>query len=198
MLQFANAELVADDTYELSRFIRGQLGTEWAMGSPTAAGAPFVLLDERIVPIARGLDRLDRTLQCRLVASGRDHGDPIAVSLDVTPQATALRPLTPVDVQGHRRGDGVHVTWVRRTRRDGDSWSPGDIPLGEESESYVVEVMSGGTVLRTMSAAVREALYASADELADFGAPQSMLTARVRQVSATVGLGYANEVTLRL
>jgi hypothetical protein len=197
VLQFANAELVDEGTYELSRLIRGQLGTEWAMGAPTPAGAPLVLLDERIVPIARGLDMLDHSLQCRVVAASRDHGDPMAVSLTVTPQATALRPLSPVDVRGHRRGDGVHLSWARRTRRDGDSWSPGDLPLGEESEAYLVDVLSGGVVLRTIASTTREAIYAGADELADFGVPQSLLVIRVTQLSATVGRGYANEVTLR-
>jgi len=198
VLQFANAELVADKTYDLSRFIRGQLGSEWAMGAPTPAGAPFVLLDDRIVPIARGLDSIDRTLQCRVVAASRDYADPTAVSLDVTPKSTALRPLTPVDIRGHRSSDGVHITWVRRTRRDGDSWAPGDIPLGEESEAYQVEVLSGMTVLRTIATTTRETLYANADEFADFGAPQSSLSIRVSQVSATVGPGFANTTTLVL
>ena len=45
VLQFANAELVGERTYRLSRFLRGQAGSEWAMGDPLPAGAPFVLLD---------------------------------------------------------------------------------------------------------------------------------------------------------
>jgi len=120
------------------------------------------------------------------------------VSVDVTPRAIALRTLAPADVWGRRRGDGVHIGWVRRTRRDGDSWSPGDIPLGEDSEAYLVEVLSGATVLRTIPAAAREVLYASVDELADFGAPQPSLAVRVTQISATVGRGVATEATLRL
>ena len=31
VIQFANAELVADNTYELSKLLRGQAGSEWAM-----------------------------------------------------------------------------------------------------------------------------------------------------------------------
>ena len=45
VLQFANAELVGERTYELSRLVRGQAGSEWAMADPLPAGAPFVLLD---------------------------------------------------------------------------------------------------------------------------------------------------------
>ena len=38
VLQFANAELVADRTYSLSRLLRGQAGSEWAMAALLAGG----------------------------------------------------------------------------------------------------------------------------------------------------------------
>src|SRR4029079_15970446 len=41
VIQFANAELVAERTYALSRLLRGQAGTEWAMASPLPAGSSF-------------------------------------------------------------------------------------------------------------------------------------------------------------
>src|SRR4029079_13546333 len=40
VLQFANAELVGANTYELSRLLRGREGSERAMGDPTPSGAP--------------------------------------------------------------------------------------------------------------------------------------------------------------
>ena len=142
VLQFANAELIEDNTYLLSRFLRGQAGSEWAMGAPLDAGAPFVLLDEHVVPIARGLDALERTMQLRIVAAGRDHGDVAAVAMQATPRATALRPLSPVDPRAARNGDGVRISWIRRTRREGDSWAAGEVPLGEEREAYEIDVLS--------------------------------------------------------
>jgi hypothetical protein len=39
-------------------------------------------------------------------------------------------------------------------------------------------------------------LYPTADELADFGAPQSSISIRVAQLSATVGPGFPAESTL--
>ncbi len=60
------------------------------MGAPLFAGAPVVLLDQRIATIASGIDALGRTMQLRVVAEGRDHGDLTALALPVTPQATAL------------------------------------------------------------------------------------------------------------
>src|SRR5262249_2969979 len=76
VLQFGQAELVGERSYELSHLIRGQAGSEWAMGSPLPAGSPFVLLDDHVVTIARGLDALGRSMQLRVIAASRDHGDP--------------------------------------------------------------------------------------------------------------------------
>jgi len=39
-------------------------------------------------------------------------------------------------------------------------------------------------------------LYAAADEIADFGAPQAALSVRLAQLSATVGRGVAAQATL--
>jgi hypothetical protein len=195
VIQFANAELVGDRSYSLSRLLRGQAGSEWAMGAPLAAGAPFVLLNAQVETIASGLDALERTLQLRVVAAGRDIGDASALALAVTPQATALRPLSPVHVKASRDTGGVTFTWIRRTRIDGDSWV-GEVPLGEDSEQYTLEVLSGGDVVRTLNATTPTALYAAADELADFGAPQTSLSVRVTQLSATVGAGFATTANL--
>ena len=43
-----------------------------------------------------------------------------------------------------------------------------------------------------------QAIYAAADELADFGTVQTSLHIRVAQLSATVGVGYTADVTLAL
>jgi hypothetical protein len=163
------------------------------MGAPLLAGAPFVLLDSHVVSIASGFDPLERTLQLRVVAADRDHGDPTALALTATPQATALKPLAPVHVKAVRGGSGVTLTWIRRTRVDGDSWV-GEVPLGEDSEQYAVDILSGTRVVRTLTVTTPTALYAAADELADFGAPQTSLHVRVMQVSATVGRGFAADV----
>jgi hypothetical protein len=147
ILQFAQAELTGEKTYALSRLIRGQLGSEWAMGAPLAAGSPFVLLDNSLVPVARGADALARPLQLRLIVSGRDYSDPATRALDVTPGATALMPLSPVHLKARRGGAGVTLSWVRRSRRDADGWNV-EVSLGEDDERYDIEIldapMSGG------------------------------------------------------
>jgi hypothetical protein len=198
LLQFANAELVDERTYELSRLIRGEAGSEWAMADPLPAGAPFVLLDEQVVPIASGLNDVGRAMQLRVVAAGRDHGDPAAVSLSLVPSVLALKPLSPVHLRAERTVDGVVLSWVRRTRLDCESWDIEEIPLGEDNEAYELDVLSGATVVRTLPASAPTVLYPAADEIADFGSAQSSLSIRVAQLSATVGRGIAAEAVLQL
>jgi hypothetical protein len=193
LLQFGNAELVGENTYLLSRLLRGQAGSESAMSDPLPAEAPFVLLDAQLVPVARGLDALGRPMHLRLVAAGRDHGDPSSLALEATPQPTALRPLAPVHLRGTRGGSGVSIRWIRRTRIDGDSWAAADVPLGEAVEAYEIDILAGSDVVRTLTVGVPQVLYANADEIADFGSPQTTLSVRVAQMSATVGRGFAAE-----
>lgn len=197
VIQFAQAELIDERTYRLSKFLRGQGGSEWAMAPLLAAGAPFVLLDGHAVAIASGIDARDRALQLRIVAAGRDTADATALALNVTPGDTALKPLAPVHVRAARDGAGVTLRWIRRTRGDGDSWS-GEVPLGEDSERYEIDIMSGAAVVRTLTSATPSVLYAAADELADFGVAQTSLVVRVAQMSAIVGRGLAAEATLRV
>ena len=194
ILQFANAELVDGQTWRLSRLLRGQAGSDYAMANPLPAGAPFVVLGAHMVPIAAGLDALARPMQLRIVATGRNHDDPVAMALTVTPGNTALKPLSPVHVAAVRAGDGIHISWIRRTRIDGDGWGV-EVPLSEESEAYMLEILSGSVVVRSIASVTQQALYAASDELTDFGTVQTSLHVRVAQISATVGAGHAVEVT---
>jgi GTA TIM-barrel-like domain/Putative phage tail protein len=197
IIQFSHAELVASRTYLLSRLLRGQAGSEWAIGAHLPAGSPFVLLDQHLVTVASGLDALERSLQLRVVMAGRDHGDPTALALSTTPHATALKPLSPVHLKAARSASGVTISWIRRTRVDGDTWV-GEVPLSEDVEQYVIDILSGTDVVRTLKSATPTVLYASADEVSDFGGPQASLSVRVTQLSATVGRGIAADAILTM
>jgi hypothetical protein len=64
------------------------------------------------------------------------------------------------------------------------------VPLGEASESYIVEILDGSTVKRTIQATATTAVYTEAMQIADFGAAQSDITVRIYQVSEVVGKGF--------
>ena len=69
------------------------------------------------------------------------------------------------------------------------------MPLGEEQESYEVDIMSGSTVKRTLTATSSNVTYSAADQTTDFGSPPSSLTVRVHQLSEIFGRGTRKEVT---
>jgi hypothetical protein len=82
----------------------------------------------------------------------------------------------------------------RATRRD--AWEPVDVPLGEDAEAYEVDIRQGAILKRRLAATTPSILYAAADELADFGAPQASLSVVVAQVSGTVGRGFERAATV--
>ena len=69
------------------------------------------------------------------------------------------------------------LTWIRRTRAAaGDSWVLAEVPLGEEREEYELEVLDGGTVVRTVAGLASPAFtYTTAMATADFGGPVTSL-----------------------
>ena len=198
VIQFAHVELVGEATYRLSRLLRGQLGSEWTMSAAIPAGAPFVRLDAALVPVARGVDFLGRAFSWRVGRASEDVGHANMTALDATVGATALMPWSPAHLRGARTEDGVRIAWIRRTRRGGDSWEALDVPLNEEAEAYRLEIFDAGVPVRVIETITPEALYTSADELADFGAPQTSLSVRVAQLSAVAGAGHARSATLQL
>lgn len=198
VFQFAQADLVEDKTYRLSRLLRGQAGSEYAIAAPLPAGAPFVLLDDHLIDIARGISALERASDLRIVATGRSHDDPSALAMTLVPRPVALMPLSPVHLDAVRNPDGdIAISWIRRTRKDGDAWGV-EVPLGEDNEAYEIDIMSGESVKRTLSVNAPAATYSAADEAIDFGGPQFSLAIRVFQLSGTVGRGHPAQSTFAL
>ena len=73
-----------------------------------------------------------------------------------------------------------------------------DVPLGEATERYEIDILDGDIVKRTLQSNITTILYPAGDELADFGAAQAALSIRVAQLSATVGRGIPASATLTL
>jgi hypothetical protein len=199
VLQFRNAELTAPLTYKLSGLLRGQAGTEGEMRNPVAAGAPFVFIDG-------ALRQLNVSLADRNVATAWAYGpagvalsDPRYVTETVTFAGNGLRPLSPVHVRGVRDGatQDIAISWKRRTRIGGDGWDGGDVPLSEAVESYRVEIMSGASVVRTLTASSPSVVYTAAQQTVDFGsATFSPLDLRVAQISDVFGAGASRTARL--
>jgi hypothetical protein len=150
-----------------------------------------VVLDKAPVTVASGAESLGRTWRYRIGPAGRDVADASMLSLEATPVAAALLPLSPVRVAAKRVGAGIEISWLRRARTGADAWEPVEIPLGEDQSSFVCEILSGFVVRRSLATASSPALYAAGDEIADFGQVQAGLSLRVMQLSAAAGRGRA-------
>jgi hypothetical protein len=196
VVQFLSATLTQPSTYELVGLLRGQAGTEAAMRSPLAPGAPFVLLDQRVTPVALAPGDIGLAYLWRCGRADRDIGDASFVQATDAFAGRGLRPLSPVHVRGERSGGDLVITWIRRTRVGGDSWDAVEVPLGEESERYEVDILDGSTVKRTLSATTPIVTYTAADQTADFGSVQPAISLRVCQLSTVAGRGTPRPATL--
>jgi hypothetical protein len=139
---------------------------------------------------------IGRRMRLRVVAANRDHGDPSAVEVQVRVGALAVQPVAPVHLKARRDIGGVTFSWRPRRRALGGVSFAARLDSGEASEAYELDILSGLSVVRTLSAGVPFVLYASADEIADFGSAQSSFDVRVYQFSASVGRGLPAAATL--
>lgn len=196
VIQFKTAALVSEGVYELSEFLRGQAGTEFAMRTVVAAGATFVVLGGAVASIGLALDEIHLPLNWRFGPSARDIGDATYATRPHTFIGAGLRPLAPVHVKAARVGGDIALSWVRRTRIGGDSWESIEVPLAEDTERYEIDVLDGSTVVRTIPATTAAASYTAAQQVADFGATQASVSLRVYQIGSVYGRGTAAAATV--
>ncbi len=189
IIQFETAELVDVQTYRLSGLLRGQFGTEGAMTAPLAGGAQFVLLDGGVTRVSLQESEQKLTLNWRYGPGNRDIGDASYVTVPFAYQGLGLRPLSPVHVKATRASGDIILSWIRRTRSGGDNWELSDVPLGEESATYEVDILDGSTVKRTLTSSAPSVTYSSADQIADFGSLQPSVSVKVYQTNLVFGRG---------
>ncbi|MDQ2067690.1 glycoside hydrolase TIM-barrel-like domain-containing protein [Xinfangfangia sp. CPCC 101601] len=168
LFQFAKAELVAPNTYELSQRLRGQLGTDGLMPETWPIGSTVVLIDTSLRQV--GLESAARGLlrHYRIGAALRGYDDPAVVARDEAFEGIGLRPYAPCHLRCTGTvGSNLQLSWRRRTRIDGDNWQQAEVPLGEESEAYVIRVLDGETLLAEYQAAAPLFAYSAAAQIAD-------------------------------
>lgn len=180
--------------WTLSGLLWGRRGSDFALGT-IAAGSRFLLLDGAVLFVENDLAERGIARNFKAVTNGYAIGDTAATSF--TWQCRTLMPLSVVDVQGTRDGsNNLTITWKRRTRIGGH-WADGqDVPLGELTEKYEVDVMSGSTVVRTISVTAQTANYLAADATADGLPPGGPVTFKLYQISNTVGRGFVRQAVL--
>lgn len=205
IVQAGVAELIAPGRYRLTRLLRGQRGTEVAIGNPTPAGARVVVLDSALAPLPIAEADLGLPWNWRIGPAARAVSDASYTALAFTPAGRGLVPFAPVHgAQPWRtaRSPGdLTIRWMRRSRAlVADAWEQVEVPLAEDLESYDVQILDGAVVKRTLTSSTTSVLYTSAQQTADWGAPlgpSQTLTIRIYQLSNRLGRGDPATVILK-
>jgi len=204
IVQGADVELLAPGRYRLTRLLRGQRGTEGAMGDPAPAGARVVVLDRALAPLPIAEADLGLPWNWRVGPAARPVNDATYAAAAFTPAGVGLRPFSVAHLEQPFRtarspGD-LTIRWTRRSRAlAADGWGAAEAPLAEETEAYEVEILDGASVKRTLGATTASVLYSGAQQTADWGAllgPVNTLAVRVYQLSALFGRGAPKTATL--
>ena len=204
IVQAGVADLIAPGRYRLTRLLRGQRGTEGAMGNPAPAGARVVVLDDALASLPIAEADLGLPWNWRIGPASRSVSDETYVARAFTPVGVGLRLFSVAHVEQPWRkpripGD-LTIRWTRRSRAlSADSWGAVEVPVVEEVDAYEVEILNGSTVKRVLNATTTSAIYTAAQQTADWGAPLApgdTLDIRIFQISALIGRGAAKSVTL--
>lgn len=195
IIQFATATLVGPATYELSNLLRGRLGTDHAIGGH-GANEVFVLLEPNTLGRSDyGAGDWNASRLYKPVSVLTSEAD--TASQSFTGTGEGKRPLSPVAVTGVRDGsNNLTIAWHRRSRLSGAGLFGGDPPLGEEVEAYEVDVIVGGSAVRTISVTAATASYSAAEQTADGITPGDPVTVDVYQMSGSRGRGHARRAVV--
>ncbi len=195
IFQFGVADLVDVDTYDLSRRLRGQFGSDGLMPDVWAENAWFVLLNglPQQIDLARNLRRVQQSYL--IGPARRPFTDASFVEQSEAFDGNGLRPYAPGHVQAKANGDGgIYVSWIRRSRIDGDAWEVPEIPLGEETESYLLRILKDGETVREQTVTEPMWIYTLSEQAAD--GVTGDFDIEVAQISATFGAGLAARITV--
>lgn len=180
--------------WRLSGLLRGRRGSDFATGLH-GTDDHFVLLNTAILPLELDLAEKGIAENWKGVTLGQLEADVTAQGF--TWDAVNCKPLSVVQVAGSRDGsNNLTITFVRRTRIGGEWEDLVESPLSESIEAYEIDVMSGATVLRTISTTSQTASYTAAEQTADSLTPGNAVTVNVYQLSSRVGRGFVSIATI--
>lgn len=192
-IQFRSvSEVGSPMVYHLTGLVRGLFGTEYAVDQHSA-GEVFVLYDGSVGRSEDLAAEWNVTRRFRAVSFYTNASD--APTVDSANTGEGKRPLSPVQLRGHRNGsnDDILFTWVRRSRLRGPGLGGGTVPLGEASEEYEVDIYDGtgggASVIRTETVSTSQFTYTEAMQTADGHTLGDPVKVAVYQMSAIRGRG---------
>lgn len=143
-IQFGRVEPVAPRRWQLTRLLRGRLGSE---GEAAMTGDDFVLLDDSaLVALPSRVSLAPLSVGSTVEIAGP--GDAVPVVVPVGAGARAMRPLAPtVPIARWTASGGLRIAWFRRTLA-GLRWEDGlDVPPAPAGERNRVTLAAGSSSL---------------------------------------------------
>lgn len=188
IVNFTTASLVSGTTWELSGFLRGRRGTEWAVGLH-AVGDEIWLADD-LKRDAMGLSDVGQELHFKGQTLGRDVSTAPTMTFEY--DAQTLMPYAPARLIWTTDGTDLFGEIIRRTRVGGTWTDDGVVPLSENSEAYEVDILDTGDVVRTITVTGTNTFtYTAAQISADGFTVSSPPDSNTYQMSDAVGRGFA-------
>ncbi len=187
ILQFALADLIAPNTYDLSDLLRGQAGTDGLMPSVWPVGSRIVVLDGAPTQLEHSLSHRDLARHYRVGPGLRPIDDPSYRHYVEAFSGVGLRPYAPAHLRVAQAANAMEISWVRRTRIDGDSWASFEVPLGEDLEAYQVRIIKDDSVLREVTTTAPHWSYPAA--LSALDGAFAPFEVQVAQISQSFGPG---------
>ncbi len=194
LFQFRDVQLLSDDQWMLSHRLRGQAGTDALVPDVWPEGSVVVLMNGAAQQIALAANQRRVARHYRVGPAKRPYEDPTYRHSVQAFDGNGLRPYRPAHLSAQENGGALDVSWIRRTRIDGDSWELYDAPLGEDTEAYILRVMQGDSVIREAQVSTPAWSYSAANRAAD--AVTGSYDIAVAQVSARFGPGPFARLTL--
>ncbi len=191
IIQWVTSTDLGDNIFRLSRLLRGRLGTELEMDNHSLL-ENFVILDPASVRrVVQATNDTGAERFFKIIGSG----SPV-YSAVVTPfvnTGNSQKPWKPAIIRSARDGPGeVTVTFHRRSRLNIEWRDFVDVPLGQEQESYEMDILDapGGTVLDTLQSTTEQFIITVVLQESLFVTVQAEIDVIIYQMSNLVGRGF--------
>lgn len=193
IIGFKNATLTGPMTYTLSGLLRGRQGTEQFI-SEHVANELFVLLDANVLKVEwpdteRGTIKKYKVVT---IGSSLDKVD----AQDVQMNSNNKRLWTVHSPAIELLAGDFRLTWKERIRFNNQLTDGAEITHDVDWAGFGVAIYNGANIIKTYTTTSELFVYTGAMQIADFGAAQTTLTAKVTQLSQLGAPGYP--VTLNI
>lgn len=189
LIGYQTVTAIGTNQYRLSNLLRGIRDTGDKMSGHAINEDFWVLNPSAIIWSPENTGSIDTTRYLKAVPTGL--GLPDVTSESLLLNAGTCKGFSPGRFNGVRNftTNDWTLSWLRRSRYFTKLYD--SVPLEESVEKYDLEILDGSNnVVRTFSNLTSNSqVYTSAQQVTDFGSNQSIIRARVYQITDLLGRG---------